>query len=72
MIQIILFANFKGYFTLESGSSLIPKKYWLGNRKDYDKDTRLANPQLFMQQGLEKLMYDIAKYILTSYELFEE
>ena len=41
-------------------------------RKVFEKDTRLVDPQLFMQRHLEKLMYDTAKYILDSYGLFEE
>lgn len=72
VINALIDAKFDGYFTLECCSSLIKKNYWLGSRRDYPRDTRLAEPQLFMQQHLESLMYDTAKYMLTQYNLFEE
>ena len=64
--------GFEGYFTLECSSSLIQKNYWLGGRRDFPADTRLEAPQLFMQQRLEALMYEIAKYMLSVYDLYEE
>jgi hypothetical protein len=51
---------------------LVSKKHWLGKRRAFERDTRLAETQLFMQEHLEALMYDISKYILTAYDLFEE
>lgn len=63
--------NFKGTFTLEAGSSLRPKKYWQGNRRDFEKDTRLAEPPLSLQKELESFMYKVGEYILTSYGEFE-
>ena len=72
IINALIDVNYKGYFTFESSSSLRPAKYWLGNRKSFDKDTRLAEPQLFMQRRMEKIMYDLGKYALESYEIFEE
>ena len=72
VINALIDVKFDGYFTLECASSLIKKKYWLGGRRDFERDTRLAEPQLFMQRKLEELMYDTAKYMLTSYGIFEE
>ena len=72
VINALIDVNFKGYFTLECGSSLVAKNHWLGHRRDFKRDTRLAKPQLFMQQKLEELLYDVSKYILSSYGLFEE
>lgn len=72
VINALIDVGFLGYFTLECSSSLIPKKYWLGSRREFERDTRLSAPQLFMQEKLEALMYDTAKYMLTSYGLFEE
>lgn len=72
VINALIDAEFDGYFTLECCSSLIKKNYWLASRRDFDRDTRLAEPQLFMQQHLEALMYDTAKYMLSQYNLFEE
>ena len=72
VINALIDVGFKGYFTLECSSSLIPKKYWLGGRKDFEPDSRLSNPQLFMQRHLEMLMYDTVKYMLVAYGTFEE
>ena len=72
IINALIDVKFGGYFTLECSSSLIPKKYWMGGRRDFERDGRLSEPQLFMQQGLESLLYDTAKYILSAYSLFEE
>lgn len=72
IINAIIDINYKGYFTFESSSSLRPAKYWLGNRKSFEKDTRLAEPQLFMQQRLEKIIYNLGKYALESYNIFED
>ena len=72
VINALIDVGFDGYFTLECSSSLVRQKHWLGKRRVFEKDTRLAETQLFMQEHLEALMYDISKYILTSYGLFEE
>ena len=72
VINALIDVGFEGYFTLECSSSLIAKKYWLGGRRSFEGDTRLAEPQLFMQQKSVALMYDIAKYMLTSYDIFEQ
>ncbi len=72
VINALIDVGFKGYFTLECPSSLTNKNYRLSRRRDFEKDTRLAEPQLFMQQRIESLLYDTAKYILTSYDIFEE
>lgn len=68
----LLDVGYKGYFTFEAGSVLRPKSYWLGSRHSFERDCRLAEPQLFMQKELEKLMYKIGEYILRSYDCFEE
>ena len=72
IMNALIDVDFKGYFTLECMSSLRTAGYWLGNRRPFDKDERLAEPQLFMQMGLERVMYEISEYILKSYGLFEE
>ena len=72
VINALIDSKFEGYFTLECSSSLIPKNYWAGGRRTFNGDTRLAEPQLFMQQKCVALMYSIAKYMLTSYDIFEE
>lgn len=71
VMNALIDADFKGYFTLECTSSLIPRRYWLGSRREFPRDTRLASPQLFMQRHLEAMMYDTAKHILSAYGLLE-
>ncbi len=68
----LIAAGFDGYFTFEAGCSLRPAKYWQGNRQEFPDDTRLAEPQFFMQEKVERLMYEIGEYILNQYGVFEE
>ena len=72
VMHALIDIGFKGPFTLECDASLRGYHYWLGNRRPYESDLRLSEPQLFMQRKLEEMLYDTAKYILTSYDLFEE
>ena len=72
VINALIEIGYEGYFTFEAASSLRPSRYWLGHRKTFEGDTRLLEPQFFMQTKLEKLMYDMGEYILKSYNLFEE
>ena len=71
IMHALIDVNYQGYFTLESVSCLIPKIYWLGGRRSFDKYSRLAEPQLFMQRKLEELSYQTAEYILREYNIFE-
>jgi len=68
----LLDSGFGGYFTLECASGLRPSKYWLGDRYVFEADTRLSEPQLFMQKQMEKLMFEVGVYILKSYGVYEE
>lgn len=72
IMHALIDVGFKGYFTLECTSPLRSAKFWLGDRRSYDKDTRLAEPRLFMQRHIERLSYETAEYILSSYGLFEK
>ena len=67
IMNALIDVGFKGYFTLECDSSLRKSNYWLGERRKFERDTRLAEPQLFMQRKIESLMYDISEYILTTF-----
>ncbi len=71
VMHALIDVGFKGYFTLECDSSLRSYHGWFG-RRQYDKDTRLSEPQLFMQRHMEKMMYETAEYILKSYNLYED
>lgn len=68
----LLDADYKGYFTFESGSALLFDNDWLCRRRTYKNDARLSNPALFMQKQLEKMMYDTGKYVLEAYGCFDE
>jgi len=72
IMHALIDAEYKGFFTFEASSSLRPSKYWQGDRQIFKKDTRLIEPQLFMQKHIERLMYDTGKYILQTYDCFDE
>lgn len=72
IINALIDVGFKGYFTLESGSALRGYKFWLGNRREFKGITRLAEPQLFMQRHIEKMMYETAEWMLSEYSLLEK
>ena len=71
VINALIDSGYKGYFTFECGSSLITPQYWLGGRREFDRDTRTLHPELFMQRQLEKLLYDTGKHLLSTYGLYE-
>ena len=71
VMHALIDVDFKGYFTLECDSSLRKYKQWTGWRRQYDIDTRLAEPQLFMQRHIEKMMHETSEWILSVYGLFE-
>ncbi len=71
VLNALLDVGFAGYFTLEAGDDLLKS----GKRRKFEGATRasrLSNPQLFQQRQLEKLTYDTARWILESYDCFEE
>lgn len=72
VISALREADFKGCFTLECGSTLIKYDQWPIRRRRFEGNSRLREPKLFMQRGLEALMYDTAKWMLSEYGLFEE
>lgn len=72
VMNALIDVNYKGVFTFESCSTFRPYRWWQGNRKDFEKDERLREPQLFMQKHLERLMYEIGEYVLKSYNCYED
>lgn len=64
--------NYQGIFTFEAGSTLKFENNWLTPRRKFDKSAKLANPKIFMQKHLERLMYEVGEYILKAYGLYEE
>ena len=72
VIRALKEIGFAGYFTLECGSSLVRPAGWPNKRREFTEDTRLAEPPKFMQQCLEGMAYEVAKHLLSAYDLFEE
>lgn len=75
IMQALIDVGYKGYFTLEADSSLVKYQQWTESRRQFEKGTkelRLCEPQLFMQRHIEAMMYDTAKWMLESYDVFEE
>lgn len=60
--------NYNGYFTFEASRILRPAS----GRNKYEKSTKLASPSIELKNKVEALLYDIGKYILTTYDCFEE
>lgn len=67
-------SGYKGYFTLECESTIRPGKYWNGDRRTSVHDNRLyetpASLAIFRKH--EEMLYEVSKYILEAYDLFEE
>ncbi len=72
VIQALIDVGFKGTFTLECMSSLRSYDNWQGNRRRFEKESKLREPQLFMQRHLEKMMYETSEWMLKTYGIFEE
>lgn len=69
-------SGYKGYFTYEATYAIkcganVPVK-----RQTFEKNgveiNKLYNPPLWLKQQADDLLYDIAKYLLESYDMFEE
>ncbi len=72
VMRALIDVGFQGSFTLESMSSLRSYDYWQGGRRRFDGEDRLREPQLFMQRHMEKMMYETAEWMLSSYGLLEK
>ncbi len=72
VMHALIDVGFKGPFTLECDSTIRPAMYWLGWRRGFDKDTRLANAPIEIMQKAEELLYMTGKHILSAYDLFED
>ncbi len=72
VMHALLDVGYNGYFTFECGWSLPPAKNWFHPRRVFEKDSRLAEPSLSMAMAMEKLVFETGKYILESYNCFEE
>lgn len=60
--------GYNGYFTFEVGGIFTPPE----KKRPYDADTRLAKAPLAMKRAAERLLYEMGKCILETYNCFEE
>lgn len=60
--------GYNGYFTFEADSMLCSAY----RKREYSKDSKLLVPPIEIQRKSESLLYDIGKYILTTYNCFDE
>jgi len=72
VITALVDAGYRGYFTLECTSSLRPYDCWTGRRQRFEKESRLREPQLFMQRHIETMLYETAEWMLESYGILEK
>lgn len=72
LMSALIDSGYKGFFTMEACSSARPAKYWLGDRRTFERNDRIISPPLFFQQQMEALMYNVARYVTESYGVFEE
>ncbi len=75
VLSALIDVGFRGYFTLEGGSSLVTYNKWPTPRRRFENakgELKLSQPQLFMQRHIEAMMYDTAKWMLEQYDVFEE
>lgn len=72
VMNALIDVKYEGYFTLEVVTALRNSRNGHGRRHVFERDTRLLEPTLEMQIDLERLLYTIGKYCLTSYDVFEE
>lgn len=58
--------GYKGYFTFESSRVFFPKK------RKFDADSRLDTPSIEVKRKAEALLFEIGRFILSSYDLYTE
>lgn len=71
VLHALIDVGYRGYFTLECDSPLRPYHYWQGDRRPYDRDTRLSEPPLILRRHIENMMYEAAVWMLDTYGLLE-
>jgi len=74
IMQGLIESGYKGYFTFEAGNMMPRENSWPHARYQFQGNmpSRLMNPSLELRRKAEALLYEIGKFILTSYDVFEE
>ena len=60
--------GYTGYFTFEVGGFFTPSD----KRRNFDRDTRLADAPIELRDAFEQYLYNLGKVILQKYNCFEE
>lgn len=64
-------SGYKGYFTFEASNIIRRTNIWPIYRREWTRETRLANPPVeLMRKGIG-LLYEIGKTILSAYDVYE-
>ena len=63
--------GFSGPFTLECNNTLVLPHGWPFGRGEYAESKKLLTPPVFAYDALEKLLFDLGKYMLTSYGVYD-
>ncbi|MCQ2399570.1 MAG: sugar phosphate isomerase/epimerase [Clostridia bacterium] len=72
VMHALIDAGFNGYFTFECEMSMKSVNGFPIGRNVYCKDNRTKDVPFFLQELMEKNLYETGKYILSQYGLFEE
>lgn len=74
IMQGLLEIDYKGYFTFECSNMLTREGAWPHPRQEFmgKLPNRLMTPSIKVKRKAVELLYEIGKYILESYECFEE
>ena len=75
-MQALLDVNYDGYFTFEASYTLFHQNNPPFGRKAWEHNGKvistLQSPPLELKKRAVDLLYEIGKYILTTYHCFEE
>ena len=76
VVQGLLDVNYDGFFTFEASYTLRHQMNMPCRRKEWEHNgetvTRLLNPSMDLKKKAVSLLYDTGKYILETYDCFEE
>lgn len=72
IMHALISTGFKGPLTFEAVTPLRASDFWLGERRSFADDTRLAEPPLAARKKLEEFLYTVGESILRAYDCFEE
>lgn len=72
VIEGLIDAGYKGYFTFEATESLTSSSNHYLSRRPFARKVKLFETPLKLKCMAEKLLYEMGKYMLEEYDIFEE